>query len=54
MRRFSFLIAAILLVGLFWGGVAELVDSLGIQAWWQSRIEASDNIPRTAITDQEQ
>jgi len=54
MRRFSILIAAILLVGLFWGGVTDLVEILGIQVWWQSKMEVSDNIPRTTTNDQEQ
>jgi len=54
MRRFGFLIAGSLLVGLFWGGVAELVDSLGIQVWLQTRIEASENSPQPKATNQEQ
>jgi hypothetical protein len=50
MRRFGFMIAAILLVGLFWGGIAELVDRLGIEAWLQTRMEAGDNSPQSNAT----
>ena len=53
MRRIGFLIAAILLVGLFWGGVTELVERLGIHVWLQTQLEASDNIPRTEASNQE-
>lgn len=54
MRRFSFVIAATLLAGLFWGGAAELVDRLGIHLWLQTRLEASDDNSRTTISNQEQ
>jgi hypothetical protein len=53
MRRFSFLIAATVLVGLCWGGVAELVDTLGIQVWMETRLEASDIAQRATQTDQD-
>jgi hypothetical protein len=54
MQRFGYLIAATLLTGLFWAGVAELVDKLGIQVWLQTSMEASDNSPRTKASNQEQ
>ena len=53
MRRFSFLIAATVLVGMFWGGVADLVDRLGIHMWLQTRMEASDNSQGLKASSQE-
>jgi hypothetical protein len=54
MRRLGFLIAAILLAGLFWGGVVELADRLGIQVWLQTRMEANDSSPRPNASTPEQ
>jgi hypothetical protein len=54
MRRFSFVIAASLLVGLFSGGVYERVEKLGIQVWLQTKMEASDNTPRMVAINQDQ
>ena len=54
MRRFSFVIAASLLVGLFSGGVSELFEKLGIQLWLQTKMEASDNTPRMVAINQDQ
>ena len=56
MQRFGFLIAAILLVGQFSGGVAELADRLGIQTWLQTTgeaAEASDNRLQTKASNPE-
>jgi hypothetical protein len=48
------MIAATLLVGLFWGGVSEVVDKLGIQVWLQTVMETSDNasLMKTSNPDQ--
>jgi hypothetical protein len=54
MQRFGFLIAATLLMGLFWGSVAEVVERLGIQVWFQTTLEASDDSPRAKTSNQDQ
>jgi hypothetical protein len=54
MRRISLLIAGVLLIGLSWGCISQLIDSLGIEEWMQARSAASESSPQTITRDEDQ
>ena len=54
MRRFSFLIAATVLVGTFWGSASQLADNLGLRTWLETKLEASDTHLRIKGSEEDQ